>query len=51
MYFSLELIEEATNCSGYDFSFVRIKELKKLVMCRLFKRGYFPRIVIYTIKS
>ena len=41
MHFSLELTEEATNCSKYDFSFVRIKELKELVMYRLLKRGIF----------
>ena len=41
MYFSLELIEEATNCFRYDFSFVRIRELKELVMCRLLKMGIF----------
>ena len=40
MYFFLELIEEATNCSRYDFSFVRIKELKELVICRFFSKRY-----------
>ena len=45
MYFSLELIEEATNCSRYDFSFVKIRELKELVMCRLLKRGIFLELL------
>ena len=45
MYFSLELIEETTNCSRYDFSFARIRELKELVMCRLLKRGIFLELL------
>ena len=40
MYFSLELIEEATNCSRYDFLFVKIKELKELVICKFVSKRY-----------
>ena len=41
----MELIEKATNCFRYDFSFVRIRELKELVMCRLLKGGIFLELL------
>ena len=45
MYFSLELIEEATNCSRYDLSFVKIRELEELVLYRLLKMGIFLELL------